>query len=260
MIKFFREIRQTLIMENKTSKYLKYAIGEIVLVVIGIMIALQVNNWNEKRKENKQELYLLNQIKKDIQSDSSLLASYIRLTYGKTLQAKRLRKAVVNKRYNMSKDSLVINAFFIGKLVLFDPYIPTFDELVSSGKLSIIKSEKLKSSLKRYIKVNDGAKTFMYDESQKKKEDYNTHIYQYLEPQIMTFLWESSGQGSISIDSLNSYKIDVEGFINDPKTLYHINTMIGIDRDLNWQYKERRIQRIQDIIDIVNDEIANYHD
>ena len=47
MIKFFRNIRQSLIMENKTSKYLKYAIGEILLVVIGILIALQINNWNE---------------------------------------------------------------------------------------------------------------------------------------------------------------------------------------------------------------------
>ena len=50
MIKFFRHIRQNLIMENKTRKYLKYAVGEIVLVVIGILIALQVNNWNENRK------------------------------------------------------------------------------------------------------------------------------------------------------------------------------------------------------------------
>lgn len=51
MIKFFRQIRQSLIMENKTSKYLKYAIGEIILVVIGILIALSLNNWNEKRKQ-----------------------------------------------------------------------------------------------------------------------------------------------------------------------------------------------------------------
>ena len=50
MIKFFRKIRQNLIMENKTSQYFKYAIGEIVLVVIGILIALQINNWNENRK------------------------------------------------------------------------------------------------------------------------------------------------------------------------------------------------------------------
>ena len=50
MIKFFRKIRQNLLMENKTGKYLKYAIGEIILVMIGILLALQVNNWNEKRK------------------------------------------------------------------------------------------------------------------------------------------------------------------------------------------------------------------
>ena len=48
MIKFFRKIRQNLLMENKTGKYFKYAIGEIVLVVIGILIALQINTWNQK--------------------------------------------------------------------------------------------------------------------------------------------------------------------------------------------------------------------
>jgi len=49
MIKFFRRIRQKLIMENKIGKYFKYAIGEIILVVIGILIALQVSNFNEQR-------------------------------------------------------------------------------------------------------------------------------------------------------------------------------------------------------------------
>lgn len=49
MIKFFRKIRQNLITEGKTGKYLKYAVGEVVLVVIGILIALQINNWNEAK-------------------------------------------------------------------------------------------------------------------------------------------------------------------------------------------------------------------
>jgi len=53
MIKFFRQIRFKLMNENKTSRYFKYAIGEIVLVVIGILIALQINNWNENQKEEK---------------------------------------------------------------------------------------------------------------------------------------------------------------------------------------------------------------
>jgi len=51
MIKLFRNIRQKLVAEGKTTNYLKYAIGEIVLVVIGILIALQINNWNESQIE-----------------------------------------------------------------------------------------------------------------------------------------------------------------------------------------------------------------
>ena len=49
MIKFFRKIRYDLMEINKTGKYVKYAIGEIVLVVIGILIAVNINNWNENR-------------------------------------------------------------------------------------------------------------------------------------------------------------------------------------------------------------------
>jgi hypothetical protein len=85
MIKLFRHIRQTLIMENKTGspteapakvgKYLKYAIGEIVLVVIGILIALQINNWNEQRKLQKEDLQLCKQLLEDALADSLFFKS-----------------------------------------------------------------------------------------------------------------------------------------------------------------------------------------
>ncbi|SDQ73879.1 DUF6090 family protein [Flagellimonas zhangzhouensis] len=69
MIKFFRKIRQRLLMENRFTKYLLYALGEIVLVVIGILLALQINNWNEYRKGlNKRSAYtksLLKDLKQD---------------------------------------------------------------------------------------------------------------------------------------------------------------------------------------------------
>jgi hypothetical protein len=69
MIKFFRNIRQNLLMENKTVKYFKYAIGEIVLVVIGILIALSINNWNEHRKSRLQEVNILTKLNTDLKAN-----------------------------------------------------------------------------------------------------------------------------------------------------------------------------------------------
>ena len=69
MIKFFRKIRQKLLSENKFSKYLFYAIGEIVLVVIGILIALQINNLNEQNKSKKKEKKILSEIRSNLIED-----------------------------------------------------------------------------------------------------------------------------------------------------------------------------------------------
>ena len=69
MIKFFRKIRQNLLSEGKTKKYLKYAIGEIILVVIGILIALQINNWNEQRKRDKDILKINKRLVLDLDND-----------------------------------------------------------------------------------------------------------------------------------------------------------------------------------------------
>ncbi|MEZ2414533.1 DUF6090 family protein [Muriicola sp. E247] len=71
MIKFFRKIRQNLLSEGKTGKYFKYAIGEILLVVIGILIALQINNWNQERLKEKQIFGYLMSMTEDLKSDIS---------------------------------------------------------------------------------------------------------------------------------------------------------------------------------------------
>lgn len=69
MVKIYRNIRQKLLSESKTGKYIKYAVGEIVLVVIGILIALQVNNWNEGRKSKLQQTVFLKNIRQDLMND-----------------------------------------------------------------------------------------------------------------------------------------------------------------------------------------------
>ena len=71
MIKFFRKIRQNLLMENKTGKYFKYAIGEIFLVVIGILVALSINNWNENRKSDIELNNYLELMVEELQQDIS---------------------------------------------------------------------------------------------------------------------------------------------------------------------------------------------
>lgn len=78
MFRFFRTIRQSLLMENKTSKYFKYAIGEIVLVVLGILIALSINNWNEtrKQKETTKAMYVI--VKADLINDISEIDSFLK--------------------------------------------------------------------------------------------------------------------------------------------------------------------------------------
>ncbi len=77
MIKFFRKIRQQLLSENKFGKYLTYAIGEIVLVVIGILIALQINNWNEAKKDRAYEVKMLSEIKRGLKGDQINLQEQI---------------------------------------------------------------------------------------------------------------------------------------------------------------------------------------
>ncbi|WP_242094099.1 DUF6090 family protein [Aestuariivivens sediminicola] len=69
MIKFFRNIRQQLLSQNRFSKYLLYAIGEIVLVVVGILIALSINNWNEDKKERQKETKSLVELKDNLKSN-----------------------------------------------------------------------------------------------------------------------------------------------------------------------------------------------
>jgi len=89
MIKFFRKIRQGLLTENKFSKYLLYAIGEIILVVIGILIALSINNWNEKKKASKLEVRILKEISENLGEDLVSLQNDVRLNEGgiKNIQA-----------------------------------------------------------------------------------------------------------------------------------------------------------------------------
>lgn len=142
MIKFFRKIRQILLSEGKTGKYFKYAIGEIILVVIGILIALQINNWNEQRKENIKEQALLKRLEKEFNSNQKQLLGKIESRNDIIQKSSRLL-TFYNEPENAELDSIFL---YLGSIIptTFDPIQ---NDLVSSGNIEIIKNEELKQLL-----------------------------------------------------------------------------------------------------------------
>jgi hypothetical protein len=79
MLHFFRNIRRSLLSNNNTGKYFKYAIGEVILVMVGILLALQVNNWNEERKEQQELLAIYETIKIDLNEDIETINDVLEL-------------------------------------------------------------------------------------------------------------------------------------------------------------------------------------
>ena len=114
MIKFFRSIRKDLMEKNKTGKYLKYAIGEIVLVVIGILIALSINNWNEKRKERALEKNLLENLVENLEQNTERLIIQIE-RINKDREADNLFLSIIdnNQFYNDSLEKYFHKALII---------------------------------------------------------------------------------------------------------------------------------------------------
>ncbi len=104
MIKFFRKIRQELLSKGKTGKYLKYAIGEIILVVIGILIALQINNWNEDQKRKALEKNMLENLVENLEQNCDKLKSRIRSINAYRESGSVIISAIENKLVN--QDSL----------------------------------------------------------------------------------------------------------------------------------------------------------
>jgi len=117
MIKFFRNIRQKSIKENKFTNYLKYAIGEIVLVVIGILIALSLNNWNQNITFNNELKQILKEIRNDLNKDILYLSKEIRDSEEFINNLDNL----LNNGNKMSVDSLLNKISRVHSVTFFDP-------------------------------------------------------------------------------------------------------------------------------------------
>lgn len=164
MIKLFRNIRKTLLKEGKTSKYLKYAIGEIVLVVIGILIALQINNWNESKKNEEKEHKYLSNINREIINDSLGLERSWFKNRQKKIECLEKAKQYVMGNY-IPEDTLLFisNVGFggINSRASFMGSSNTYKELVSTGNLSLISNDSIRNLVVQYYSNKDFVDIYM---------------------------------------------------------------------------------------------------
>ncbi|GAA4973160.1 hypothetical protein GCM10023315_24490 [Algibacter aquimarinus] len=156
MIKFFRKIRQNLLMENKTGKYFKYAIGEIILVVIGILIALQINNWNENRKIEQSGKEYIKEIYKDLKIEISNIDEILN-SLSDQYNGTEYVLNVFESKNKVVKDTILFtkNHWAPSRLFIIERDLNTFDKLKSSGQSSLLKNDSLSNLLDKFYKNFD---------------------------------------------------------------------------------------------------------
>lgn len=180
MIKFFRRIRERLISEGKVSKYLLYAIGEIVLVVIGILIALQVNNMREEQKAREKEHAFLKELhfdfiynKKQLDSIIAHNTKALKATIRLSEIIAKMKKEMDSKKYleYPLADSIYYYQDIAFRNLSYNPKNGTVQALINSSSFDLIKNDSLrrnlvswKDILDDYLEEEQFAMKFLFDE------------------------------------------------------------------------------------------------
>ncbi|MFY0602875.1 MAG: hypothetical protein JXQ93_02925 [Flavobacteriaceae bacterium] len=213
MIKFFRHIRQNLVTQNKLSKYLLYAIGEILLVVVGILLALQFNAWNTNSKELEKEEWYLNNFLDDIHYQTQTL-DIIEKEFNESI---RIAKSILKEYYTTGGFHTIDSLNDKLNQLMYAQFFPntnnTYQELVSSGQLSLIKNNNLS------LEVID-----FYLYSADNEEVFRNDIDNIFYPQIYPVL-------------SSVVQVNLEDFLTDEKDDYLLNRLPTISSLIEQKLK-----------------------
>lgn len=214
MIKFFRRIRQQLLSENKFSRYLFYAIGETILVVIGILIALQINNWNEDRKNQREQYFILNKLQSDIQEDIENIktrATSLQIDIDNYI----ICLEVLGHKRDLGLQEFRNKLSGILGITNFEQNATTFQNIVSSGKLELITNKSLSNALVNYYTESyKGWDTAMRDYTRNVIGPYFIQFdyIPYLSKTNLSYEMEYT-------ERVQFYHVDMASFDITPKTL-----------------------------------------
>lgn len=242
MIKFFGKIRQRLAYDNKPGKYFRYAIGEILLIVIGIFIALQLNNWNENRKLKIKELKILNELHSDLIQNMIDIEDNISSLDQSTRSNEIIKDHIVNQLpYN---DSLDYHFSNLACFVAFTMNQTTYDNLKQIG-MDIVSNDSLRFSISdlygyRYVLY----KTF---EDQYLTEHFVNNIKQIYISEFSTF------------DNNSFEPTNYNQLINHPQLKQIINYSIYMYTIFSGMQSRllNRIEKLKDEIEIENKNLKN---
>lgn len=205
MIKLFRNVRRRLLRENRFSRYLIYAIGEIILVVIGILIALQINNWNENRKAAIIERKLLDNLQIEFEDNLKELDSTSREVDKVILALEQVfeRFAPAQELASITNlDSLLSSALYSPS---WRPSEYLLNNLGNSGSIADLKNENLKLLLYKWSRLMNELKEV--DKSTEETGD-----------EIITYLKQKGSLRNVDVNSLN-FKYKKSKLIGDNKKL-----------------------------------------
>ncbi len=260
MIKLFRHIRQNLLSEGKTGKYFKYAIGEIILVVIGILIALQINNWNEVKKARAVEINYLENLKEDLILENKNIEAFSLYHFEKAKSCTYLLNITIPKTLEdvINYTNQYENVFSWSGFV---PNNNTFKELLSSGNLSLLKNDAIKNALLEidnfYSKVSGHEyhmrrefEKFLYDRSVGHTESivlFDKSEPQYGYPKRLTIEDIPQSQYQKMIDDVQ-WLFNDEIFNNGLRlAMMNNGGLAGIHKDM--------VENIDNLLELIDEEI-----
>lgn len=245
---------------GKTGKYLKYAIGEIILVVIGILIALQINNWNETRKNNEKEIVLVDQLLQDLNQTEADLKDVKDLFLIRANSCVAISQSYWTRKH--LSDSLLFNFSIIMSYRSYKPILGTAVSLVNSGNIDLIQSKKVRKAITNYIESINAHKEDIkrYEESYYRQGvyDFKTEFDSY----SLLGVYQNEEMIKRARTNLNPYPdsieqvpfpVDIEDIYESQKAYNAIQSLLIAHRNSYYEYDDIE-KETRNLINLLKDE------
>jgi hypothetical protein len=209
--------------KNKTGNYFKYAIGEIILVVIGILIALQINNWNQNRIDRNEEKEIIAKLHNDFKENKILLEEFI-VNHSNEMDANNELMSLIGaskeELYERNLDSLFFASLTANELAFADN---TLKNIMQSGRLNILKNDKITTLLYKWNELSEIMRIRMNKLDEWHNDKYTPYLLTKISFKEMDAIgnYKWSGKSKIKPDYHQLFQeIEFENFLDNSQWLH----------------------------------------